>query len=282
MIKRAVCFVIGFSKKISRDRVDVYSAQSAFYIMMGFIPFVMLLLTLLNYTPLTPEDMMAVLTNALPDSLQGLVTDAVNSVFDSSTALLSGTAVTAVWACGRAVLAITKGLNSIHNIEETRNYVIMRLRSSFYILALLVSLILALGLLVFGDQIHRVIVMYLPFFRKVSGVIISVRTVAMMVILTLIFAAMYTMLPNRRQHFLGQIPGAAAASVSWSVFSYAFSIYLDYAQGMSTVYGSLTTVVMLMLWLYVCMWLLFFGAEINVWLKEPESFGLTEKESVLK
>lgn len=39
---------------------------------------------------------------------------------------------------------------------------------------------------------------------------------------------------------------------------------------------------MLMLWLYVCMWLLFFGAEINVWLKEPESFGLTEKESVLK
>lgn len=143
-------------------------------------------------------------------------------------------------------------------------------------------MILALGLLVFGDQIHRVIVMYLPFFRKVSGFIISVRTVAMMVILTLIFAAMYTMLPNRRQHFLGQIPGAAAASVSWSVFSYALSIYLDYAQGMSTVYGSLTTVVMLMLWLYVCMWLLFFGAEINVWLKEPESFGLTEKESVLK
>lgn len=271
-IVKAVRFVIMFMDKLKRDRVDVYSAQSAFYIIMGFIPFIMLLLTLLQYTPLTPEDMMAVLMNALPESLQGLVTDAVNSVFDTSTALLSGTAIAAVWACGRAVLAITKGLNSIHDIEETRNYVLMRIRSSFYILVMLVAFVLTLGLLVFGNQVHGVIVGHVPLFQKVSGFIISVRTVAMMVVLTLIFAAMYTMLPNRRQHFLWQIPGAAATAVSWSVFSYVFSIYLDYAHGMSAVYGSLTTAVMLMLWLYFCVWLLFVGAEINVYLEEPESF----------
>lgn len=275
-VARAVRFVMRFMDKMQRDRVDAYSAQSAFYIIMGFIPFVMLLLTLLQYTPLTPEDMMAVLTNALPESLQGMVTDAVNSVFDTSTALLSGTAIAAVWACGRAVLAITKGLNSIHDIEETRNYVIMRIRSSFYILVMLVALVLTLGLLVFGNQIHGLLVEHVPLFQKVSGFIISVRTVAMMLVLTLSFAAMYTMLPNRRQHFLGQIPGAAATAVSWSVFSYVFSVYLEYAQGMSAVYGSLTAAVMLMLWLYFCVWLLFLGAEINVYLENPESFGLTE------
>lgn len=272
-VVKAVRFVMKFMDKLKKDRVDAYSAQSAFYIIMGFIPFIMLVLTLLQYTPLTPEDMMAVLMNALPESLQGLVTDAVNSVFDTSTALLSGTAIAAVWACGRAVLAITKGLNSIHDIEETRNYVLMRIRSSFYILVMLVAFILTLGLLVFGNQLHAVMAEHVPLFQKVSGFIISVRTVAMMVVLTLLFAAMYTMLPNRRQHFLGQIPGAAAASVSWSVFSYGFSIYLEYAHGMSAVYGSLTTAVMLMLWLYFCIWLLFLGAEINVYLEEPGSFG---------
>lgn len=92
-IRKAVCFVLMFMEKLRKDRVDAYSAQSAFYIIMGFIPFVMLVLTLLQYTPLTPEDMMTVLTEALPDHLQGLVTDAVNSVFDTSTALLSGTAI---------------------------------------------------------------------------------------------------------------------------------------------------------------------------------------------
>ena len=270
---KAVRFVLMFMDKIRRDRVDAYSAQSAFYIIMGFIPFIMLLLTLLQYTPLTPEDMMRMLMLAMPESLQGMLADAVNSVFDSSTALLSGTAIAAVWACGKAVLAVTKGLNSIHDIEETRNYVLMRVRSSFYILVMLVALVMTLALLVFGNQIHAVIVEHVPIFKNVSGFIISVRTVAMLVILTLLFAAMYTMLPNKRQHFLGQIPGAAAAAISWSVFSYGFSIYLTYAHGMSAVYGSLTTVVMMMLWLYFCMWLLFLGAEINVYLEEPERFG---------
>ena len=110
-----------FMRKMKRDRVDAYSAQSAFYIIMGFIPFVMLLLTLLQYTPLTPDDMMGMLMNALPDSLKEMVADVVNSLFTSSTALLSGTAIAAVWASGKAVLAITNGLNSVYDIEETRN-----------------------------------------------------------------------------------------------------------------------------------------------------------------
>ena len=196
-----------FMRKMKRDRVDAYSAQSAFYIIMGFIPFVMLLLTLLQYTPLTPDDMMGMLMNALPDSLKEMVADVVNSLFTSSTALLSGTAIAAVWASGKAVLAITNGLNSVYDIEETRNYVVMRIRSSFYILVMLVSLILTLALLVFGNQIHAVIVDHFPIFRDVSGFIISVRTVITLILLTLLFAAMYTMLPNTRQQFSGQIPG---------------------------------------------------------------------------
>ena len=264
-----------FMRKMKRDRVDAYSAQSAFYIIMGFIPFVMLLLTLLQYTPLTPDDMMGMLMNALPDSLKEMVADVVNSLFTSSTALLSGTAIAAVWASGKAVLAITNGLNSVYDIEETRNYVVMRIRSSFYILVMLVSLILTLALLVFGNQIHAVIVDHFPIFRDVSGFIISVRTVITLILLTLLFAAMYTMLPNTRQQFSGQIPGAVAAAVSWSLFSYGFSVYLNYAHGRSAVYGSLTTAVMIMLWLYFCMWLLFLGAEINEYLNSPESFRLT-------
>jgi len=280
-IIQAVIFVRMFMTKMKRNRVDAYAAQSAFFIIMGFIPFVMLLLTLLQYTPLTPEDMMEMLMGAVPESLKGMVADTVHSVFNTSTALLSGTAIAAIWACGRAVLAITKGLNSIYGIEETRNYVLMRMRSSFYILVMLVALVLTLGLLVFGNQIHGILIRRVPIFRNVSDLIISVRTVGTLVMLTLLFAAMYTMLPNGHRHFFTQIPGAAASAVSWSVFSYGFSIYLTYANGMSAVYGSLTTVVMIMLWLYTCMWLLFLGAEINDYLIRPESFWLTDRGNMI-
>lgn len=275
-IRKKIRFLLLFQGKMKRDRVDAYSAQSAFYIIMGFIPFLMLLLTLLRYTPLTPDDMILMLMDALPESLREMVSGVVESVFDTSTAILSGTVIAAVWACGRAVLAITNGLNSIYQIEETRNYILMRMRSSLYILAMLIALILTLGLLVFGNQIQALLLEHIPILKDLSGFIISVRTVVTLVILTALFTAMYTMLPNKRRDFRKQIPGAAATSISWSLFSYGFSIYLTYAHGMSAVYGSLTTVVIVMLWLYFCMWLLFLGAEINEYLNNSKSFRLTE------
>ena len=62
-----VCWLLRFMDKSSEDRVDAYSAQSAFFIIMGFIPFVMLLLILLQYTPMTKEDVMTLLKVIFPE-----------------------------------------------------------------------------------------------------------------------------------------------------------------------------------------------------------------------
>ena len=97
----------------------------------------------------------------------------------------------------------------------------------------------------------------------------------------MIFCAMYAWLPYKRQDFFSQLPGAVATSFAWSVFSYGFSVYIEYSKGMSAIYGSLTTVVMVMLWLYFCMWLLFMGAEINCYLEQPESFQKMRSKRVV-
>lgn len=271
-LSRLIRFIRVFQRKMKNDRVDVYSAQSAFYVIMSFIPFIMMLLTLLQYTPLTEDDLLNLLMNILPAEVMDIVKNQVEVLFIRSGALISGTAIAAIWASGRAVLAITNGLNAVHDVEETRNYYVMRLRSAFYITAMMVSLILAMGLLVFGNQLHAFIVRHFNVLEHVSGFIISIRTIVTLVLLTVLFTAMYTVLPNRRPKFFSQVPGAAAAALSWSAFSYLFSIYIDHTGNMSNIYGGLTTVVMVMLWLYFCMWLLFMGAEINCYMDNPESF----------
>lgn len=264
--------VRNFFAEMKKDRVDVYSAQSAFYVIMSFIPFVMMLLTLLQYTPLKQEDLLGLLMSVMPDGVSTMVEDVVGSLYNNSTALVSGTALAALWASGRAVMAVTNGLNSIHDVAETRNYIFMRLRSAVYTVGLMISLILAMGLLVFGNQLHSFIMQHLTFLRHISGFIINMRTIVTLVLLTVLFTAMYTLLPNKKPRFFSQLPGAAAAAISWSAFSYLFSLYISYVSNMSAVYGSLTTVVIVMLWLYFCMWLLFLGAEINCYLEEPEKF----------
>ena len=49
-----------------------------------------------------------------------------------------------------------------------------------------------------------------------------------------------------------------------------FSVYLDIFKGFSSMYGSLTTIVLIMLWLYCCMYILLLGGEVNVILRDME------------
>ena len=87
------------SKRISKARVDAYAAQSAFYLIMGFIPFVMLLMTLLQYTAVTKNDVMELLMQILPVSFQGLVEDVVSEIYVKSTTVISLSAVASVSYC---------------------------------------------------------------------------------------------------------------------------------------------------------------------------------------
>ena len=213
------------SKRISKARVDAYAAQSAFYLIMGFIPFIMLLLTLLQYTTVTKTDAMELLMQIFPVSFQGFLEDIVSEIYVKSTTVMSISVIAAVWACGRGVLAITNGLNSVNGLKETRNYLFRRIRSGFYVVILVLSIVLALVLFVFGNAVHDVLIDRLTFLRKISGMLIWLRTAGTVIALSLLMAAMYTFLPNQPRKFRSQLPGAAVTALSWSLFSYAFSIY---------------------------------------------------------
>ena len=70
------------------------------------------------------------------------------------------------------------------------------------------------------------------------------------------------MLPNRKADLRSQLPGSILCALAWSVFSFGLSVYVDYFNGFS-MYGSLTTIALLMLWLYFCMYILMICAELN-------------------
>ena len=67
-----------------------------------------------------------------------------------------------------------------------------------------------------------------------------------------------------------QLMGAAFSAVGWMIVSWIFSVYLDIFKGFSSMYGSLTTIVLIMLWLYFCMYILLLGGEVNVILRDME------------
>ncbi len=261
-----------FVGKVNRDRVRAHAAEAAFFIIMSFFPVLMLLLTLLKFTPLNTEQVLYAIEQVTPFETEEMLRPVVDSIFNRSSALLSGTAVIALWTAGKGMMGIMDGLNSIYQIEVRRNYFVTRIRSACYTFVLILALILSLGILVFGYSIQRFLQSRFPLMQKYPDTMLVLPMAVAMVIIVFLFMVLYTFLPGRRMKFWTQLPGALFSTIAWAVFSCAFSIYLDFAENMSVIYGSLTTLIVVMLWLYICMYLLFLGAEVNDYLARPEQF----------
>lgn len=257
-----------FIRKMGQDAVGAFAAQSAFFIILSFFPFIMLLLTLLQYLPFSQEQLSHFTIGFLPDDVDRLVQSVINELYEkASGTVVSITAVVALWSAAKGVMALTKGFNAVYGIDETRGYLRLRLRAMLYTLAFVIILLVTLGVLVFGSSIYHWLIARMPSRLDMALRIISMRSLAGFVLLSVFFLLMYLFLPNRRTRIRDELPGAVVSACGWLAFSYIYSYYIEHLGNFSYLYGSLTAVVLLILWLYFCMYILFFGAELNVFLK---------------
>ena len=263
-------FGLKFSRKIRDDKVRAYAAESAFFTIMSFFPVLMLLLSLIQFTPLDQEQVLYAIEEITPFELMYILEPVVGSIYNGSFALVSWTAIAALWAAGKGIIGVSDGLNSIYRIAETKNYFVTRIRAACYTFVMILALIVSMGILVLGYGIQDFLKKTIPFIGEHPQTVMIWPMLSAMILLVLLFLVLYMFLPNRRMKAKTQLPGAIFSAVSWALFSYAFSIYLEYAVNMSVIYGGLTTLVVAMLWLYCCMYLLFVGAEVNHYIEHPE------------
>ena len=206
-VKTIYQIVWNFIKRMERDHVSAYAAQAAYFIMLSFIPIIMLLLALLKYTPVTQAELQRIFEGGVPDSVYPMILQIINEVYSRSSTLIPMTALVTVWSAGRGVLALTRGFNCIYKVDETRNYVRLRIRSSGYTVLFIISVVLSLTVMVFGNAIHELFSSRLKIFAHITGLIISVRTIMMLCILVTFF---HIDLPLSAQPQRGTDPSAGA------------------------------------------------------------------------
>ena len=189
--------------------------------------------------------------------------------------ILSATALTALWSAAKGMLGIERGLNRIYGDFKHRNYILQRLLCSFYTLIFMLVCAMSLVLLIFGKNIEHLLFRFLPILAPAARFVISLRFLFALTVFLLTFIGLYAIVPSRKQKPRQQLPGAAFTAVGWLVFSYAFSIYFTHFSNFSYMYGSLTAIVLLMLWLYICICILFIGAELNSFLNREHVLSLS-------
>jgi membrane protein len=273
MLKATIRLIGILSAKIRDDHVAAFSAQAAFFIIISFFPFIMLLLSMIRFLPVEESSLMHLFSEVFPVSVNSMIISVVVEIFDTnaSSTVISITAITTLWSAGKGFLAIMKGLNAVYEIKETRNYFFLRAISAFYTLIFAVMLIATMILFVFGNRLYFWIDQKFPALTDAAFLIISLRTILGLAILVTFFLIIYVVIPNRKAKITNELPGALLCAGGWMSFSYAYSYYIDNFSNYSSMYGSLTAVVLFMLWMYFCMYLLFLGAEFNL-LMENKNF----------
>lgn len=248
--------------------MSAYAAQAAYFIILSFIPFMLLLMTSIKYTPLTREEVINVVMQVCPESFEGFIRGIVWEVYAKSLGVVPISALIALWSAGKGIQALTNGFNSIYQVQETRNFFVTRIRSVVYTLVFVIAIILTLILQVFGNSLQRELSSRFPVLDRLVTTIISMRVMISLFLLSLVFVMMYKFIPNRKATFRSQLPGAVLSAVCWSAFSFFFSLYVDFFSVTSNMYGSMTTIVLILLWMYFCMMFVMIGAQVNYYFEE--------------
>ena len=118
-------------KNIEEDHISESSAQCAFYIMLSFVPFLILFLTLLQYTSISADDLFTIISELVPENMNSFVLGIVKEIYSKSIGTISISLVFTLYASAKGLYALIKGLHKIYNFSDSRkrSFIYLRLIS---------------------------------------------------------------------------------------------------------------------------------------------------------
>ncbi len=266
---------LGYGKtyldKCGRDNIGAYAAQTAYFMIMSAIPFLMLLFWIAGYIPSINQYVDELIFEVFPESFTPILAKLVVMVMEAPLRTISLSAVMAVWASGKAFQNLMVGLNQVNKIEETRGWLARRIRAIFYTMIILSVIVVIMLMLVFTQKFKYYADNYYGFLAYVVGIRPLFRGIFLFIFLVVVFTFLFTVLPNKHLKFYTQLPGGFICALSWYLFSLFLAIYVRVFNTYS-MYGALATLMIFMFWLYFCMYFMLMAAEANVFF--ADAFGL--------
>ena len=263
-MKKVINRIKFYIKDIDISYISEHAAGCAYYTMLAFIPLLLLILTLTKYFGIDEKFFIYILEGIIPgDVLNEAVINIVKEVQSKSVGTITISAIFTLWSAGRGFFALCKGLSKAYDVETENEYIRFKLRALISTIIFIIAVLLSLVLLVFGNSINIFLQERFNIFSTIIDILLKGKIIISIILLSLILTIVYKFIPKHEYKFKNQIPGAILAAIACNVVSIFYSIYIKVFTGFSIMYGSLTTIVLAMLWIYACMYSILLGAAIN-------------------
>lgn len=248
----------------------VYAGSATLFLLMASFPMLMWVLVLVNLLPgFSVESVAEMLADFLPQipSVQESTIQLLQNLSSQSAQFVASLAVlTTIVSASGGMSALQIGLQRL--TPGSRRTFLNRLLAVGYTFVFELLLLVMLALQGMKSLFAR-FADTLPFFRHYAAAVHEAQRVANIgrfVIIPLLFVLLlliYTYVPGGRRTLRSQLPGTIFATAGWLIFSRVFSFYILHFWRLSYIYGSLTAVILVILWLFVIINLIFLGAGLN-------------------
>ncbi|MFC5729557.1 MULTISPECIES: YihY/virulence factor BrkB family protein [Nocardioides] len=253
-------------REAKSDQVPLLAAGVAFYSFLAMFPAMIAAVMLYGLVrdPADVQRQVDELSRTLPSDAASLVTtqlEAITSTSSSSLGLgLLISLALALWSASGGVGNIMTAVNIAYDEEETRGFVKRKLLSLGLTLAAIVFVVVAVSMVAVAPALLDNLVDAGP----VRWGLEAARWIGLVVAMSIALAVLYKVAPDRDDaQFRWVSVGAVVAVVVWLLASLGFSLYVDNFGSYNKTYGALAGVVVLLLWLWLTMYVVLLGAEIN-------------------
>lgn len=250
--------------RIGKDDASGLSAQLSYYFMLSLFPMLLFLLSIVPVVGVKQSTIRDMIKDHVPPAYASQVADIIGDIMsNASGSILSVGLILALWSASNGMTALMNSFNVAYDVEDSRNFIVSKLFSVLFTLAMIIVMPVALVLPTFGQQIGDLLFGPLGLGEQVKWVFDTIRYVLPVIVVLIAFMVLYTLAPNVKIKLMSVIPGSIFATIVFLAGSYLFGIYISNFSNYSKTYGSIAGIIILMLWLYITGFIIIIGAEIN-------------------
>lgn len=246
---------------------DLFSrtAEMAFYLTISIFPSIIFIICALAYIPaVNLIKFQETIGQLMPAEAFAIVKSVINSaVKNRSVHLLVFSLLLATWTFSKAVKSMIKGQNMSFHFKETRGFLKINLMCMIYAVGFFISIIFSIVFLVYGDNLGTILLHFLGDFFIFIFIYDVLRYLLPIVVMVIVFISLFTLGPCKKIDFKKSIPGAIVTTVLWIMLSLVYSYYARYFFRTREIYGSISSIIILLTWLYFCGMSITIGYKIN-------------------
>lgn len=255
--------ILDFFRHLSNHHIFESSATLSYYFLFSAFPFAIFISAALS-TLQIKEESLVILQNLVPIHILKIFEDYLReiSLGNTETLIMAGTVLTA-YSMAKAIQTMKRKFRLSYGLSLPSRRFSDWMISIVFVLLIMVSFYAMLILIVAGNRLATLLMNWFPILTETVNTFQYLKLFLITLYLFFVLFGLYYLLPGIKLKIVEVLPGTLFALVSWVITSYLFSFYLDHFSNLTTLYGSLGTIIALLSWLFLTNLILLIGVHIN-------------------